>query len=43
MDIVEVEPLSGRSVRLTLTGGSVIVRDLGDLLNGRVPGHQGRR
>jgi Protein of unknown function (DUF2442) len=33
--IVEVEPLPGRSVRLTLTDGSVVVRDLGDLLDGR--------
>lgn len=33
--IVEVEPLPGRSVRLTLTDGSEVVRDLGDLLDGR--------
>lgn len=33
--IVEVEPLVGRSVRLTLTDGSVVDRDLGDLLDGR--------
>ncbi len=31
-----VTPLSGRSVRLTLTDGSVVVRDLTDLLNGPV-------
>ena len=31
-----VTPLSGRSVRLTLTDGSVVVRDLTDLLDGPV-------
>ena len=33
--ITDVEPLEGRSVRLTLTDGSVVVRDLSDLLDGR--------
>ena len=31
-----VSPLADRSVRLTLTDGSVVVRDLTDLLNGPV-------
>ncbi len=31
-----VTPLPGRSVRLTLTDGSVVVRDLTDLLDGPV-------
>ena len=32
----DVRPLRGRSVRLTLTDGSVVERDLTDLLNGPV-------
>lgn len=32
--IASVEPLKGRSVRLTLTDGSVVVRDLRELLDG---------
>ena len=32
--IVEVEPLEGRLVRLTLTDGSVVERDLSALLDG---------
>ncbi|MBA2719222.1 MAG: DUF2442 domain-containing protein [Chloroflexi bacterium] len=34
LEITEVEPLEGRSVRLTLSDGMVVVRDLGDLLDG---------
>lgn len=34
IEIAAVEPLEGRSVRLTLSDGEVIVRDLGDLLHG---------
>jgi hypothetical protein len=32
--IVSVQPLEGRLVRLTLTDGSVVHRDLGSLLDG---------
>jgi hypothetical protein len=35
LEIVAVEPLHDRVVRLTLSDGSVVVRDLGDLLDGR--------
>ena len=34
IEIAAVEPLDGRAVRLTLSSGEVIVRDLGDLLHG---------
>lgn len=34
LEIVAVEPLEGRSVRLTLSDGSVVDRDLRDLLDG---------
>ena len=33
--VAGVEPLGDRSVRLVLTDGSVVVRDLRDLLDGR--------
>jgi len=36
LEIEDVEPLEGRSVRLTLSDGSVIERDLTDLLVGPV-------
>jgi hypothetical protein len=36
LGIRHVEPLAGRSVRLTLTDGSVVERDLSDLLSGPV-------
>lgn len=36
IEIRTVEPLEGRSVRLTLTDGSVVERDLADLLRGGV-------
>jgi hypothetical protein len=32
--VASVEPLEGRSVRLVLTDGSVVMRDLRDLLDG---------
>lgn len=35
LEIAAVEPLDGRVVRLTLSDGRVIVRDLSDLLDGR--------
>jgi hypothetical protein len=34
IEIAAVEPLDGRAVRLTLSSGEVVVRDLGDLLHG---------
>ena len=34
LEINAVEPLEGRAVRLTLSDGSVVVRDLSDLLDG---------
>ena len=34
IEIAAVEPLEGRAVRLTLSDGEVVVRDLGDLLRG---------
>ncbi len=34
LEITGVEPLEGRTVRLTLSDGGVIVRDLSDLLQG---------
>lgn len=34
LEIAAVEPLEGRSVRLTLSDGSVVLRDLGGLLDG---------
>lgn len=34
IEIRDVEPLAGRSVRLTLLNGEVVVRDLTDLLYG---------
>ncbi len=34
IEIAAVEPLEGRAVRLTLSDGEVVVRDLGDLLQG---------
>ena len=34
LEISAVEPLHGRVVRLTLSDGSVVERDLGDLLDG---------
>jgi Protein of unknown function (DUF2442) len=34
LEIAAVEPLEGRSVRLTLSDGSVVVRDLSALLDG---------
>jgi hypothetical protein len=36
IEIEEVQPLAGRSVRLTLSDGSVVERDLTDLLHGPV-------
>lgn len=35
LEISAVEPLHDRVVRLTLSDGSVVVRDLGDVLDGR--------
>ncbi|MGK2850383.1 MAG: DUF2442 domain-containing protein [Candidatus Limnocylindrales bacterium] len=35
LEISAVEPLHDRVVRLTLSNGSVVVRDLGDVLDGR--------
>jgi hypothetical protein len=35
LEIVAVEPLEGRTVRLTLSDGLVVVRDLSELLDGR--------
>ena len=35
LEISTVEPLHDRVVRLTLSDGSVVERDLGELLNGR--------
>jgi hypothetical protein len=35
LEIAAVEPLEGRSVRLTLSDGSIVVRDLSGLLDGR--------
>ena len=35
LEITAVEPLEGRSVRLTLSNGDVVVRDLGALLDGQ--------
>jgi hypothetical protein len=35
LEIAAVEPLEGRTVRLTLSDGSVVVRDLSGLLDGR--------
>jgi Protein of unknown function (DUF2442) len=34
LEITAVEPLQNRSVRMTLSNGSVVIRDLGGLLNG---------
>lgn len=34
LEIAAVEPLEGRTVRLTLSDGSVVVRDLAGLLDG---------
>jgi hypothetical protein len=34
IEIADVEPLEGRTVRVTLSDASVVVRDLGDLLDG---------
>ena len=34
LEITKVEPLKGRSVRLTLSDGMVVDRDLGALLDG---------
>lgn len=34
LEIRDVEPLEGRTVRLTLSDGEVVVRDLSDLLHG---------
>jgi hypothetical protein len=34
LEIAAVEPLEGRSVRLTLSDGSIVVRDLSGLLDG---------
>jgi hypothetical protein len=34
IEIADVEPLQEKVVRLTLSDGSVVVRDLGDLLDG---------
>ena len=34
LEIRDVAPLEGRTVRLTLSDGDVVVRDLTDLLNG---------
>jgi hypothetical protein len=34
LEIRNVEPLEGRTVRLTLSDGEVVVRDLSDLLHG---------
>lgn len=36
LEIRAVEPLEGRSVRMTLSDGTVVDRDLSDLLWGRV-------
>lgn len=35
LEIIDVAPLEGRTVRLTLSDGSVVVRDLSELLDGR--------
>jgi hypothetical protein len=35
LEITAVEPLEDRTVRLTLSNGDVVVRDLGALLDGR--------
>ena len=35
LEIAAVEPLEGRFVRLTLSDGSIVVRDLSGLLDGR--------
>jgi hypothetical protein len=34
LEIAAVEPMHDRTVRLTLTDGEVVMRDLGDLLRG---------
>lgn len=34
LEIRDVAPLDGRTVRLTLSDGEIVVRDLTDLLNG---------
>lgn len=34
LEITAVEPLEERSVRMTLSDGTVVIRDLGGLLNG---------
>jgi uncharacterized protein DUF2442 len=34
LEIAAVEPLENRSVRMTLSDGTVVVRDLSELLNG---------
>lgn len=34
LEVTAVEPLEGRTVRLTLSNGDVVVRDLGELLDG---------
>ena len=38
IEVVAVQPMSGRSVQLTLTDGSVVVRDLTPALEGSVFG-----
>lgn len=35
LEVSDVEPLEGKVVRLTLSDGSVVVRDLSELLDGR--------
>ncbi len=39
LEIRGVEPLDGRTVRLTLSDGGVVVRDLSDLLHGPLFDH----
>jgi hypothetical protein len=41
IEIRAVEPLAGRTVRLTLTDGTVVERDLQDLLRGQLLGRLG--
>jgi hypothetical protein len=36
LEVRDVRPLDGRSVRLTLSDGSVVVRDLGPVLRGPI-------
>ena len=35
LEVTAVEPLEGRTVRLTLSNGDIVLRDLGALLDGR--------